>query len=364
LEEKTMQRSLHKSEDMKLRQISFMIHPFCYSWAEGGDAWAQPYLAREKACARRWYERLGTFPEDAALAIIPASRTGPTADYHAAACNVLGDRCFLLDAPDCHAPQFWSDGDPDGGLLHEIRMALVGQRMAWNKEELYDALHAYACCRQFCTLLGERGLTFDRHTVAAEAWGESFDGCVTKYSLTLRRALGLSRTVAIDFNLSVPDARFLLDASLRDGVLLRDGIRLFIFDSDNQWIGLYTLTEHSLADEPTYVTLPAHPTPLTVRSKQGLRLWPQPEDYVLRDVPAGYHEPPQSVVTLLANTLRVPASAGVAYRLAKAPVYVFLPREMSYAEASAILTSASVQGGAQADPCDSPQPAEEDATIA
>ena len=348
---------------MELRQISFMIHPFCYAWAEGGEAWAQPYLAREKACARRWYARLETFPEDAALAIISASRTGPTADYHAAACAALGDRCCLLDVPDCHAPQFWSDGDPDGGLLNEIRMALVSQQMAWNKEELYDALHTHACCRQFRALLGERGLAFDRHTVTAEAWGESFDGCVTKYSLNLRRMLGLSRTVAIDFDLSVPDARFLLDASLRDCVLLRDGVRLFIFDSDSQWIGLYTLTEHSLAHEPTHVTLPAHPTPLTVRSKQGIRLWPQPEDYVLRNVPAGYHEPPQSVVALLSNALRVPVSAGVVYRLAKAPAYVFLPREMSYAEASAILTAASVQGGAQADPYDSPQPAGADATV-
>jgi hypothetical protein len=334
---------------MNIQQITFMIHPFCYSWAEGGPAWAQPYVARESTCARGWYAQLEAFPENAALAIIPASCTGPTADYYAAACAALGGRCFLLDAPDCHAPQFWSDGDADGGLLNEVRMALVSQRMAWNKEELYDALHTHACCRQFRALLQERGLDFDRHTVATEAWGESFDGCVTKYSLNLRRMLGLSRIMAIDFDLSVPDALFLLDASLRDCVLLHDGVRLFLFEHENQWIGLYTLTEHSLADEPICVTLPAHLTTLTVRSKQGIRLWPQPEEYILRDVPAGYHEPPQSVVATLSNALRVPVSAGLAYRLAKAPAYVFMPREMSYAEARDILTSACVRVNAGAE---------------
>lgn len=331
----------------QIRRIGFMIHPFCYAWAERGPAWAQPYLVRESACAKGWYARLDAFPEDAALAIIPASRTGPAADYYAAACAALGDRCFILDAPDCHAPQFWSAGDPDGCFLDEIRTALVHQRMAWNKEELYDALHAQACCRQFRARLKERGLDFDRGTVTAEAWGESFDGCVTKYTLNLRRMLGLSKVVEINFDLTVPDAFFLLDASLRDCVLLDDGVRLFLFEHEHQFIGLYTLTEHSLANEPAYVTLPAHSTTFTVRSKQGIRLWPQPEEYVLRDVPAGYYEPPQVVVTHVADGLRIPVSAGVVYRLAKAPAYVFVPREMSYADARSILTSARLRGGAQ-----------------
>ena len=141
--------------------------------------------------------------------------------------------------------------------------------------------------------------------------------------------LGLSKVVGIDFDLTVPDAFFLLGASLRDCVLLDDGVRLFLFEHESQFIGLYTLTEHSLAHEPAYVTLPAEPATFTVKSKQGIRLWPQPEEYVLRNVPEGYDEPPQVVVTPVADGLRIPVSAEVVYRLAKAPAYVFVPPEMS-----------------------------------
>jgi len=327
-----------------LVEIYFLIHGFCYAGAEKGPPRAQRYFARESVCVKRWYARLEAFPENAALAIIPAGRTGPAAAYYAAASLALGDRFFMLDAPDCHAEEFWSAGDPDGSLLSEIRAALVYQRMAWNKEELYDALHAHACCRKLRAMLQERDFHFDRGTVRTEVWGESFDGCVTKYSLNLRRMLGLSEVVRIEFDLTVPDAFFLLDAALRDCVLLDGGVRLFLFEHESQFVGLYTMTEHSLANEPAYVTLPAEPGTFTVKSKQGIRLWPQPEEYVLRNVPEGYGEPPQVVVTHAADGLRIPVSAGVVYRLAKAPAYVFVPREMSYADARSILTSARLQG--------------------
>lgn len=312
-----------------------MIHGFCYA----ADA-RTPHALRERVCAAKWYARLEAFPETAALAIIPAGRDGPAADFYAAAEAKLGDRCFMLDTPGCLHPEFWSVGDLQGVMLSEIRTLLVHQRAAWNKEELFDALHAQACSRQLRVQAEERGFDFDPGAIAVDGWGESFDGCVTKYSLNLRRMLGLSRVVDIVFDLTVPDAPFLLDASLCDCVLLGAGLRLFVFVREDQFIGLYTRTEHSLADAPAYVTLPVERETITVKSKQGIRLWPKPAEYVLRNVPAGYHEPSQAVVSLGPEGLRVPVSAGLVYRLAKAPAYVFLPSGMPYADARAVLTSA------------------------
>jgi hypothetical protein len=318
-----------------IKSLSFMIHGFCYA----ADT-RSPYGQRERVCAAKWYARLEAFPKDAALAIIPAGREGPAADYYTAAESTLGDRCFMLDAPDCHQPEFWAEGDPNGTVLSEIRTALLHQRMAWNKEELFDALHVQACCRQLRAQIKERGFNLDSSTLTVDAWGESFDGCVTKYSLNLRRVLGVTQVVGIDFDLTVPDASFLLDASLCDCVLLDSGLRLFVFARGDQFIGLYTRTSHSLADAPAYVTLPVDAETTTVKSKQGIRLWPRPEAYVLRNVPAGYDEPAQTVVTFEKEGLRVPISAGVVYRLAKAPAYIFLPAGMPYADARSLLTSA------------------------
>jgi hypothetical protein len=331
---------------MKVEQITFLIHPFCYSWAEQGPAWAQPYVARESACAEGWWARLQAFPRDAVLVILPGGCTDRAADFYAAALSALGDRCVLLDAPDCHAPEFWSAGDPDGALLKHVRDALVHQRMGWNKEELYDALHTHACCRQLCATFAERELAFDRSTVTAEAWGESFDGCVTKYSLNLRRMLELSKVVRIAFELTVPDALFLLDASLCDDLLPEDGLRLFVFEHAGRFFGLYTSTEHALSSPPAHVVLPTEPETVVVKSKQGIRLWPEPDDYILRDVPEGYLEPSQTVVTAVARGLRIPVSAGLAYRLAKAPAYVFMPQGMVHADARRILASARIDRGA------------------
>jgi hypothetical protein len=191
-------------------------------------------------------------------------------------------------------------------------------------------------------MLEERGYSFDPDAVIAEGWGASFDGCVTKYTLNLRRMLGLANVVEIDFGMTVPDARFLLDASWCECLPLGNGLRLFLFTIGGSTVGLYSLTTSSLADRPAYTKLTGAPDAITVKSKQGIRLWPQPEIYSLSAVPQGYEEPPQVVVKHEGGALYVPASAGVVYRLAKAPAYVFMPNEMPYTEARAFLASAEM----------------------
>ena len=334
----------------RLDKLYFFIHGFCWACRDWGaasrhsDAPLRPYLAREQRCAKGWYSRLGELSDTEALVVIPGSRDGPAGDYYAKAVSALGDRCFLLDCPDCLEPQFWAGGSPDYylGLANEIGSAFVQQHMEWNKEELHTALHCRACCRQFDAMLAQRGYAFDPATVSAEAWGASFDGCVTKYTLNLRCMLGLSNVIGINFGLTVPDASFLLDTLRCDCVLLDHGLRLFLFADGSQIFGLYTFTAHSLADQPAYVSLAVAPETVTVRSKQGIRLWPEPEMYALPAAPLGCYEPPQVVVEYGNGGLQVPVSAGFVYRLAKAPAYVFMPGEMPYAEARAILSSAEL----------------------
>lgn len=148
---------------------------------------------------------------------------------------------------------------------------------------------------------------------------------MTKYSLNLRRILGLANVVEIPYPMTVPDASFLLDATSLECLRLSDGMRVFIFQTADQLMALYMATAYSLDDEAARVRVPLDPAEVVVRSKQGIRLWPAPEAYLLTGVPAGYEEAPQQVVSAQEGGLVLPVSAGLVYRLARAPVFVLAP---------------------------------------
>ena len=280
----------------RIEKLYFLIHGFCYAAITRGtpapDLALRPYLACEARCAREWQARLAGFSATDGLAIIPfpGSHAGPAASYHAAAAATLGERCFLLDCPDADDPSFRASGGRDRreAVPAETESALAAPQTSWNKEELEIALHCRACSGQLEALLAERGFAVDRASLRAEGWGASFDGCVTKYTLNLRRILGLANVVGIDFGLTVPDARFLLAATAVECVLLANGLRLFRFSGGGRACALFTFTEHAPADPPEQVRLRCDPGQLEVRSKQGLRLWPAPETYRLGSVPPGY----------------------------------------------------------------------------
>ncbi len=327
-------------------RITFLIHGFCWTcrdWGPSAEDRFRPYLTREQLCVKGWRSRLKAFSESEALVVIPGGQGGEAGEFYADAASALGDRLFMLDCADCLQPHFWADGNSEYymNLVREVKAAFVHQQFEWNQEELHTALHCRACCTQFEELLTQRRYYTDPLTVSAEAWGASFDGCVMKYTLNLRRMLGWAGVIDINYPLTVPDAPFLLDTQACECVMLADGLRLFLLEKDRQIVGLYTFTAHSLSDQPAYVKLPGAPKTLTVKSKQGLRLWPEPEPYVfLVPPPLGCFEPSQMVARADDEGLQVPVSAGYVYRLAKAPAYVFFPPEMAYPEAKAILASA------------------------
>lgn len=336
----------------RLDQLYFLIHGFCYAEMayhkdeRDIDAQFKNYLKREKKCAQRWRSKLNDLSDTEALIIIPwhDEKNGPASDYNSLAASILGDRCFILDWADPLDNAFWSDNSDDfcAAVSGEFKSALVQQKDRWNKEELLTALHSLACCRQFNSMLKERGYYFDKRKVNAESWGASFDGCVTKYSLNLRRILGLSNVIEINFDMTVPDAFFLLEPISTECILLTNGLRLYIFKAADQTIALYTMTLHSLENQAVFVKLKFTPKQVTIKSKQGIRLWPQPEKYHLPNASIGCYEPPQKVVKFENGRLYVPVSAGFVYRLTKAPAYIFAGPEITCDEFRAILMRAEI----------------------
>jgi hypothetical protein len=337
----------------KLERLYFLVHGFCWACIAASNATGQPnpqhhpYLVREGACSRAWQERLADISDVEALVVVPFGPSSQANDFYTHAKTVLGDRYFLLDAPDPLAPGFWADQDAGYALklTSELGSAFSSQQYDWNKEELHTALHCQALCRQLAIVLAERRYSYNADSVMSEAWGASFEGCVIKYSLNLRRMLGLANPIAINYSLTVPDASFMLDLMDGECVLLGEGLRLFLFRSDGQTVGLYTTASQALSDQPLWVKLAVPPDVLIVRSKQGIRLWPEPEVYHLPTAPPGCYEPPQQLVRYEDGCLYVPVNAGYVYRLAKAPAYIFFPQTIPYSEARSITLSAVLAPG-------------------
>ncbi len=335
------------NQPRQIETIHFLIHGLCYADMTEGkngdqlDAKTACYLARETQCAASWRKRIAQFTEKEILVAIPWNNkpSGPVHQFNAYAHATLGDRFFLLDCVDALNPNFWQSDDADfsTALVMELQSFIVNEKEKWNKEELYTALHCVNSSRQLTLLLGERNFQFDPHSVAATAWGASFEGCVSKYSLHFRRLLGLTKPVFIDFSMTVPDAFFLLDAAVDESSTLDDSTGLYLFKNRNQILACYNATSLPSTGKPVSVRLAMGEKQITVFSKQGLRLWPDPQPYHLPTAPSGYYEPPQSIVQWKNGQLHVPVGQGYVYRLAKAPVFIFKGADLSEQEFREIL---------------------------
>ena len=342
-----------KDKLKKIDKIYFLIHSFCYADMDyckgesGLDEKLIPYLEKENKCSRSWLSLLHELGENEALVIIPWNnkKTGPVSDYNSSAASLLGDRCFILDCADSLNEAFWADntGSFNEAVLNELKSALVLQKDSWNKEELFTTLHVLACCRQLDMLMTKRLFYYDKKTVAAEGWGASFDGCVTKYTCSLQRHLELTNEIYINFKMTVPDAAFLLGDVSSECILLKNGLKLFIFKSREQTFALFTTVANAMDIQVTYVGLKINPNKVTVRSKQGIRLWPDFEEYCLTNAPPGYFEPSQELIKYKTDRLYIPVSSGFVYRLAKAPAYIFADPGLTYNEFKEILMKAEIE---------------------
>ena len=323
-----------RSRGKTLKRLTFLIHGLCYSEMEYKDVATghrlgralSLHLEREIRCKQRWRQRISSFAPDEALCIMPwrhYDSHGPCAAFEQWACSLLKDRCFILDAADSRKVEYWNGSKTQiqDDIYEDLRDAFLHQGESWNKEELVTSLLARACIHQFKTQLRQRSLNISPSSVRTEAWGASFEGCVTKFSLWFRRLLGLPKPIDIAFDMTVPDD-ILLPATFVETLALDDKVRFFLFQVRDRWIAFCTATSISLADPPCYLSLAFDPKTVSVISKQGIPLWPKPQSYHLPGVEVGVYEPPQKLVYLNNGRLHLPLSSGYVYRLSKAPAYL------------------------------------------
>lgn len=332
----------------ELNMLYFLIHGLCYgemsrARSESEDSRFGEYLAHEKRCSEKWRQAVLDMSEDCALVILPWPHDpgGPAAEFEDFATSHLGDRCFIPDTTRIHEPAFWEGRSQKflTDVLSDIRSAFLGQGYDWNKEELDTALHSRAAAEQLTKMMDNRGFSIKPKELQAEAWGASFEGCVTKYSGNLQRLLGLLHPIEIRFDMSVPDTYFLLSVKRWERIPLAGDLRLFLFELMDQPAALFVVTSQSLADPPTYVELTMDPDAVTVVTKENRRIWPEPVDKRILKMGIGFYEPIQELVKVADGRLRVPVSGGMVYRLAKAPAYVLAEKGTPFKEFRELMVS-------------------------
>lgn len=307
-----------------IRHIVFLIHPFCHADV-ADDGPRAGHARRERKCAALWAERTSALPNDATLVILPSRdrRHEPTRSFIAQSQQALGRRCLVVrpDFPPLRKAWPAVTTAVQARVFAAAALAFEGQGQEWSAEELHHELHMQVCVEKLRAQLADNGLVFEPTTVSAEVWGESFDGCVTKYSLELRERLGLSRPIDIDFDMTVPDAGFLLEARPIECRLLTQDLRIHLLETHDRLYALYTATRHRLHDPPQWVCLDLDPGEAIVRSKQGVQLWPRVANDGATDRPTPYNP-----VYTDAGHVVLPISAGMVFCPAKAPAYVTVAR--------------------------------------
>ena len=186
---------------MKISKIYYIVHSMLYSGIAADnpqtlrDTHAEIFLERELLCEQRWRAGIDQLPPDAIYAQLGG---GPEILPYAKA--QLGEDRVVVPA-----------GEFSAGLGPERWYQLL-------TDSVYDQIK-------------EKGHEIDVQTTQVEAWGESFEGCVYGYGTSLTRQLGLKHPTYVNFDMCVPDARFLCKAELITHFLLPgDQVRGYFFN--------------------------------------------------------------------------------------------------------------------------------------
>lgn len=279
-------------EQTHITKLHLLIHPFCYAiYEDTGEAFPSDppffdngrfelYIEYERGLRTRWHDAISTMGPEDALVVLPIGsfKTQDDLERHARQC--LGPRCIILPTNPFRPAEASPSNEQDFrmGVADDLLHAFQSRGYEWKLQDMKIAVDYRGQAWQVLAAFRDLGLCFDPATVDAEAWGESFDGCVTKWSNGLGTYLGLQKPVEKEFAMTIPDAPFLLTARFVERVHVSDVVRLFLFEeTDSRPLGLFLKTGHHVWDRLLVVRLPADSAGMEVRRKTNERVWPAAE---------------------------------------------------------------------------------------
>ena len=246
------------------------------------------YLEYERKVLAKWNEAISRLGSNEALVLLPIGSSKSQRALEERAQNVLGARCVVVRATPSASGEFLPGVDNafKAGVADDLMAAFQTRGYEWPAQDMKVAVFSRAYAREIESALREQGLAFDPETVRTEAWGESFEGCVTKWSNGIGAYLYLSNPIEKNFEMTVPDAPFILRSRFVECVPLANDVRLFLFEGrEGHPIGLFLKASHRVWDRPFFVHLPADPQVFEVKKKMGKTIWPVEEAEGIVKVP-------------------------------------------------------------------------------
>ena len=261
----------------QIETIYFLIHPLCYELqAQTPEFVAKyaEYLQYEKMVKARWYSRIATMKGSEALVIgapgCPEGLERYVADH-------LGSRGLIVRDVLTHQPELWDtllSSETKASLGHDLLAMYWKHGFNWVSDPLGQPIIARGWAERIRHTFNERNLTFDPGTVLTEGWGESFEGCVANYTRFLGAYLGLAHPIEDIFEMTVPDARFLLTARFIERIALDQHTRLYIWEAlDGGYIAWFHKAIAMIGEPSFFARVPTQELQIQVHSRNQLA-WP------------------------------------------------------------------------------------------
>ncbi len=228
-------------------QFVILVHPCPYEAL--GKADEDPYRALERAACQRWFDAIPSLPTSTFVVQVDFASKGPSPDkLHQAFVDRLGGGRVCRIPCEVRSPE-----DPDAlkDYYDRINRKIAGQTAAQN-------------------------LAFDPATCKTVIWGQSFEGCAAGFGSAIASGLGLKTCTQFSYEMSAPDAPFLLNAWFVQNVPVPDSdVQAYLFDLDDGRCAAFfrsCLTPQWLDHRPIELRLDADM--FTVLTKQGDLVWP------------------------------------------------------------------------------------------
>jgi hypothetical protein len=214
----------------------FMVHPYCYEARASEPKFSAKYgeyIEYEKRVSERWRSAIAAMNPDEALVV---ASPGCSEGFEELVSTQLGPRGLVvkdvLAQPSESGADLLSPGVVEG-LGRDLLRKFWRDGFSWTSDPLVQPVIARGWAERITREFEDRGLDFDPLTVEAEGWGESFEGCVANYTRYLGSYLRLGNPIEVNFNMTVPDAPYLLNASLLERIPLDHSIRLYLWETDD-----------------------------------------------------------------------------------------------------------------------------------
>lgn len=263
-----------------VRRLTFLVHPCCYAASLGvpshmpREHWER-YHAHELAVLPRWYAGLEGMDESDLVVYHPCYQSAEEQALAEHSRRHLGFHFLTLSGREVGH----TDGIPPptmAALAPEITAAFrVRGKYTWSVHDLRIAIFSRHYAQDLLALLAERGISLDTGQLALQAWGESFEGCVTTWSTMVPHYLGCSSRVEIPYEKTVPDTFFLLSSAYQGRTPLDHDTALYLYqDASGQSIAHYKRERVTLTDPSFYAELDLPSDSVAVLDNRGRELLP------------------------------------------------------------------------------------------